>query len=70
MKNIYKEISKGVVKVSKNMHGCIWDGVSGDFLVSSDISYFVWQKLEISESHYDYIHMVATVRLVDAFYNK
>jgi len=52
------------------MHGCIWDGVSGDFLVSSDISYFVWQKLEISESHYDYIHMVATVRLVDAFYNK
>jgi len=71
MKNIYKKISEGVVKVPKNMYGCCnWGGIPGDFLVSLDISKFAWLKLEVDESHFNYIHMVATTRLVDAFYNK
>lgn len=71
MKNIYKEISKGVSSVPKNMRGyCDWSGLPSEFLISWGISRFVWFELEVSDSHFDYIHMVATARLVDAFYNK
>lgn len=71
MKNIYKKIGDGITTVPKSMYGCCnWGELPGDYLVNLDISNSVWQKLEISGSHYDYIHMVATARLLDAFYNK
>lgn len=71
MKNICKKIGEGITTVPKSMYGCCnWGGLSGDYLVSLDISIIVWERLDIEEGGFNYIYSAIGIKLYCDFYDR